>query len=152
MMETIDFFNWLTASVPGMFFLSILGAVLLVVLLKKLTKGLRCMVRPAVEQAFYDTILNKWLGPFFSKHKIIATFIKIQGLGETVVDSIVHLIGTFFVVALLSSTLTAMLLHVLEQGFVYSIYLAWLLSMAMMWTWVLVRSLIYFYRIIHRLK
>ena len=151
-METSEIINWLVSTVPGMLSLSLLGAILLILLLKQLIKALKCLVKPAVEQAFYDTILNNWLGPFFSKHKIIATFIKIQGLGETVVDSIVHLIGTFAVVALLSSTLTAMLIHVAEQGFVNSVYLTCLLSMALMWTWVLIRSLIYFYRVVNRLK
>ncbi len=151
-MEITDLLNWLSNTVAGMLCLSLIGAMLLILLLKQLTKALKYFVKPAVEQTFYDTILNKWLGPFFSKHKIISTFIKVQGLGETVVDSIVHLIGTFAVVALLSSTLTAMLLHIAEEGVVYSTYLTCLLSMAMMWTWVLIRSLIYFYRVVHRLK
>lgn len=110
------------------------------------------LIRPAIEQGFYNHILEVWLGPFFSKHKIIATFIKFQGLGDAVVDTIAYIIGTMFVVALLSSASTALMIKVLQNGFNYSLYIVFLVSSISMFTWVLGFNLHFFYKLANRLK
>jgi hypothetical protein len=109
-------------------------------------------VRPAIEHGFYNRILDTWLGPFLSKHKIIATFIRIQGLGDTVVDAIACISGTFFVVAMLSSATTAFIIEVLANGFHYSLYVVFLVASMSMLTWVLGWNMLYFYKLAHRLK
>ena len=109
-------------------------------------------IRPAIENSFYNRILNHWLGPFFSKHKIIATFIRLQGLGDAVVDFIAYLMGTFFVVAMLSSACTAFIISLINDGFVYSLYLVFLIASMAMLSWVLGFNLRFLYKLAHRLK
>jgi hypothetical protein len=110
------------------------------------------LFRPIIEQGFYNRILNHWLGPFFSKHKIIATFIRLQGLGDAVVDTIACIIGTMLVVAMLSSATTALIISLMNDGFVYSLYLVFLTASMSMLSWILGFNLRFFYKLLHRLK
>ena len=149
-MEELEIIHWLTTSLQGLLLLCVVGSVISILFIERLKNLLKWIIKPTVDRTFYDTILDNYLGPFFSKHKIIATFIKVQGLGESVVDGILYLIGTFTVVAFLSSALTALLFYLMDEGFVYSLYLLWLVSTVSMLVWVLIHNMIYFYRLIHR--
>ena len=142
--------GFLTQSSWGMLLLSMLGAVVMLFLTGRLTVLLRFLVKPAVEQAFYHQILVRWLGPVFSRHKIVATFIRVQGLGDSIVEMVLYMLATFVVVACLSSSLTAVLLHVYQQGFHYSPYLLMLNSLSAVWLYLLMKNLRYFYVLSYR--
>ena len=144
--------TYLTTTTAGMCLLSLFCSVLSILLIKYVTGFFKWLVKPAIERSFYDSILNKWLGPYLSKHKIVATCLKMLGVGDQIVDVIVHIIGTFFIVAFLSSALTASIIDVSQQGFIYSVYLLWLVSMASMLSWMLCHNLVYFYKFTNRLK
>ncbi|NRB39085.1 MAG: hypothetical protein HRU20_11560 [Pseudomonadales bacterium] len=138
-------------SNSGMWLLTLLVVVIAIGVMGRVQTLATWLIKPAVESAFYNTILRRWLGPLLSKHKIIATFIRIQGLGESIVEAILYLLGTFFVVAFLSSTLTAVVLHVSVQGFIFSVYLLGLVFLAAVFTALLFSNMRYFYKLVHRL-
>lgn len=144
--------NYFFATSAGMAWLCLLASLSSIALSQSCKRLFSRMFRPAIAHNFYEHILQKWLGPFLSKHKIIATFIRLQGLGETVVDCIACLIATFFLVAFLSACLTASLISIINNGFIYSAYLLSLISFASMLAFLLIQNLHYFYRVANRLK
>jgi hypothetical protein len=144
--------NFFVETPQGMALLCLISALCSIALSQSCKRFFRNTFRPAIAHNFYEHILQKWLGPFLSKHKIIATFIRLQGLGETLVDCIACLIATFFLVAFLSASLTAALISIISNGFIYSAYLLFLLSFAAMLASLLLQNLQYFYRVANRLK
>lgn len=135
-----------------MIILSTISGLLAIAFMSSLGAFLKICIRPNVEHTFYNTILKQWFGGFFLKRKIIATFIKMNNMGELIVDSIIHLIGMFIVVACLSSALTATILHLQQHAFIYSLYLLFLMSANCMLIWSLGKNLIYFRKVVYRLK
>lgn len=143
---------WLVTTTGGMVALSTCAGLLAIGLVTLLGAFLKRLIRPNVEHAFYETILQHWLKGFFLKRKIVATFIRMNNLGDTIINGIIHLIGMFMVVAFLSSALTATLLHLLANPFAYSPYLLFLMAANCMLAWSLGSNLLYFRRVVYRLQ
>lgn len=144
--------HYFLTTPQGMAWLCLITSLFSIVLSQSCKRLLSNTFRPAIAHNFYEHILQKWLGPFFSKHKIIATFIRLQGLGETLVDFIAHLIASFFLVAFLSASLTAALISMITNGFIYSAYLLFLLNFAVMQAYLLIQNVYYLYRVANRVK
>lgn len=142
----------ITETPEGFAMLCVVCAIISLLFISSISHFLRGIIKPQIEHRFYHKILDHWLGPFYSKYKIIATFIRLQGFGETVVDGIVNIIGTFFIVAFLSSTLTSLGIFIYQYGFHYSLLLLALVCFASMLSWALIHQLIYFHRLTYRLK
>ena len=152
MQDAIHHFQGFVDSSMGLTILCILASVCAIACFQRSLVICTTLFRPIIEQGFYNRILNHWLGPFFSKHKIIATFIRLQGLGDAVVDTIACIIGTMFVVAMLSSATTALIISLINDGFVYSLYLICLTASMSMLSWILGFNMRFFYKLLHRLK
>jgi hypothetical protein len=143
---------WLITTTTGMTILSVIAGMLAIVFITLLAAFLKTLVKPNIEHTFYETILKKWFTGFFLRHKIVGAFIKMNNMGETIIDGITHLIGMFMVVAFLSSALTATLLYLLQNPFVYSPYLLFLMASNAMLAWSLGKNLLYFRKLVYRLK
>lgn len=143
---------WLATTGHGMVVLSTISGLLAIVFITLLGAFLEKLVRPNVEHAFYHTILQHWMKGYLLKHRIVATFIRMNNMGESIINGIIHLAGMFIVVAFLSSALTATFLHLQNADFVYSPYLLFLMSANCMLAWSLGRNLLYFRRVVYRLQ
>ncbi len=136
----------------GMYAFSALAGTLAIVFITIIGAFFKTLIKPNVEHTFYNIILKHWFKGYFLKHKIIATFIKVNNLGEEIVNGIIHLIGMFIVVAFLSSALTATLFHLQVNAFIYSPYLLFLMSANIMLAWSVGKNMLYFRKVIYRLK
>ena len=131
----LSFIERYAQDLPGLLVVCTVVSMFAILFFQQCVAISKRFVRPAIEHGFYNRILDTWLGPFLSKHKIIATFIRLQGLGDTVVDAIACISGTFLVVAMLSSATTAFIIEVLANGFHYSLYVVFLVASMSMLTW-----------------
>lgn len=152
MTDAIDSFEFFINTDLGLLFTCAITSLCAILFFLQCVKITKRLFKPAIEAGFYNRILDSWLGPFFSKHKIIATFIRLQGLGGAVVDTIACLIGTMFVVALLSSATTALIIELIQFGTESPLYISFLVSSVSMLTWVLGWNIHFFYKVAHRLK
>ena len=143
---------WLLTTQTGMVALSTLSGLLAIAFITLIGSFLKRLIKPNVEHAFYNTILQYWFKGFFFKRRMIATFIRMNNLGETIINSIIHLIGTFIVVAFLSSALTATILYLQTADFIYSPYLLFLMALNCMLSWSLGKNLLYFRKVVYRLQ
>jgi hypothetical protein len=151
-MNPAELVTAITETRQGFAAFCLLGSLLSILCFSGISNLLRYLIRPQIEYRFYHKILDRWLGPFFSKHKIIATFVRLQGLGDTIVDGIANLVVTFIIVAFLSSALTAISLHIYQQGFYFSWWLFALISLAATLGFALIKQLLYFRKLSYRLK
>lgn len=147
-----QYLPWLTTTAEGMCVLSVLAGMLAIVFITLSGAFLKTLIRPNVEHAFYNIILKHWFKGYFLKHKIVATFIKVNNLGEDIVNGIIHLIGMFIAVAFVSSALTATILHLQLNAFIYSPYLLFLMSANIMLAWSVGKNMLYFRKVVYRLK
>lgn len=143
--------TWLLETTGGMLVLSLICGVIAIAGLTLIRESLKALIRPNIEYTFYENILRRWLGSYFQQHRIIGAFIRMNRMGDTIVNSLIITVATFVVVALLSSTLTATLIHVCQQAFVYSPLLLFLMTANIMLGWALVINLLYFRRVLYRL-
>jgi hypothetical protein len=144
--------QWLLTTSHGMLALSALAGILAIGFITFMGAFLKTLIRPNVEHTFYNTILKHWFKGYFLKHKIVATFIRANNLGEDIVNGIIHLIGMFIAVAFVSSALTATILHLQLNAFIYSPYLLFLMSANIMLAWSVGKNMLYFRKVVYRLK
>ena len=150
--ELQKYLPWLTTTIEGMCVLSAVAGILAIVFITLLGAFLKTLIRPNVEHTFYNIILKHWFKGYFLKHKIVATFIKVNNLGEDIVNGIIHLIGMFIAVAFLSSALTTTLLHLQVHAFIFSPWLLFLMSANIMLAWSVGKNMLYFRKVVYRLK
>lgn len=146
-----DITAWLSSTATGMAVLSTGCGLLAILLLATISHSLKALIRPNIEHAFYENILRRWFTGFFLKHRIIATFIRMNRMGETIVNAMIHLTATFVIVALLSAALTASSIYMVQEGFYYSPLLLALMTCNIALLWALVRNLIFFRKLAYRL-
>ena len=149
MMHTL--LEWLTSTHYGMLVLGSCTGMIAVFCLRGLAHFLKALVRPNIEHAFYEKILHRWLGGYFLRHRIVATFIRMHRMGDVIVNSLVVTVATFVVVALLSACLTATVIHIHQHAFIYSPLLLGLATADIMLAWALARNLLYFRKVLYRL-
>lgn len=146
-----DVLQWLAGTASGMLTLSIGGGVLAIVLLAAVSHSLSALIRPNIEHTFYERILRQWFNGFFLRHRIIATFIRMNRMGDTIVNAMIHLTATFIIVAFLSAALTASSIFIAQDGFIYSPRLLILMIANIALLWALVRNVMFFRKLMYRL-
>lgn len=142
---------WLLETTGGMLILSLACGLIAIAGLTLVRESLKALIRPNIEYTFYENILRRWLGSYFQQHRIIGTFIRMNRMGDTIVNCLIITVATFVVVALLSSAITATLIYIYRQAFIFSPLLLFLMSVNIMLGWALINNLLYFRKVLYRL-